>query len=122
MYLLFAKIYDEQVNRSVEPARADIRFGSIDVLMTNPPFGADIKITDEDVLHRYRDGVAPLVDAQQGDRAAGGWEQPGRGDVAGTAVHPACRAVGQARRGRVGIVLPNGILSNPGPTDEAIRR
>ena len=24
--------------------------------------------------------------------------------------------------GRVGIVLPNGILSNPGPTDEAIRR
>ena len=24
--------------------------------------------------------------------------------------------------GKVGIVLPNGILSNPGPTDEAIRR
>ncbi len=24
--------------------------------------------------------------------------------------------------GRIGIVLPNGILSNPGPTDEAIRR
>ena len=23
--------------------------------------------------------------------------------------------------GRIGIVLPNGILSNPGPTDEAIR-
>ena len=24
--------------------------------------------------------------------------------------------------GRIGIVLPNGILSNPGPTDAAIRR
>jgi type I restriction enzyme M protein len=32
--------------------------GGVDVVMTNPPFGTDIKIEDSDILDQYRDGVA----------------------------------------------------------------
>src|SRR5882672_9564271 len=45
----------------VETARKKIPLtpsGSIDVLMTNPPFGSDIPITDPQLLDAYRDGVA----------------------------------------------------------------
>jgi type I restriction enzyme M protein len=92
----------------------------VDVLMTNPPFGTDIKIEDDDILDLYRDGVARswsrnrdtgLIEAGEPAKAmspeqlfiqrAVEWVRPG---------------------GRIGIVLPNGILSNPGPTDQAIRQ
>ncbi len=103
-------------------ARSRIPLNSIDVLMTNPPFGTDIKIVDGDVLNHYRDGVAkswsrnketgqlnaadrdaapPMAPEQLFIQRAVEWVKPG---------------------GRIGIVLPNGILSNPGPADEAIRR
>jgi len=105
----------------VKEANKRIPLGSVDVLMTNPPFGADIKITDQEVLDLYRDGIAQSWsrDKETGQLVASSnpvsamtpeqlfiqraveWVKPG---------------------GRVGIVLPNGILSNPGPTDEAIRR
>ena len=42
----------------VEPARKKIPLESIDVLMTNPPFGSDIPITDPQLLDAYKDGVA----------------------------------------------------------------
>lgn len=35
-----------------------IPLNSVDVLMTNPPFGTDIKIEDSVILDMYRDGVA----------------------------------------------------------------
>lgn len=38
----------------VDAATRAIPFGSIDVLMTNPPFGADIPITDAAVLHNFK--------------------------------------------------------------------
>ncbi|MGH3922871.1 MAG: HsdM family class I SAM-dependent methyltransferase, partial [Pseudonocardiaceae bacterium] len=107
----------------VHEANRRIPLSSIDVLMTNPPFGADIKVTDPTVLDQYRDGVAqswtrnrtsgelatnlhsPLVSAMSPEQLfiqrSVEWLRPG---------------------GRLGIVLPNGILSNPGPVDEAIRR
>jgi type I restriction enzyme M protein len=97
----------------LKEATEKIRLESIDVLMTNPPFGSDIPITDPAILGKYdlarkpprKDGgpsegyqsaVAPeILFIQRGIE----WLRPG---------------------GRMGIVLPNGILGNPG--DEYIRR
>src|SRR4029079_18399605 len=43
----------------VEKAKAKIPLGEVvDVLLTNPPFGADIPVSDESVLGSFRDGVA----------------------------------------------------------------
>lgn len=90
--------------------------------MTNPPFGTDIKIEDSDALDGFRDGVAQPwtrnretgeVGATIGARVSG--VSPEQLFIQ--------RAVDWVRPGgRVGIVLPNGILSNPGPVDHAIRR
>lgn len=103
-------------------ARDRIKLGSVDVLMTNPPFGTDIKITDPDVLAHYRDGVAqPWVR----DRVTGRTIPSTNGTVTGMSPEQLFiqRAVEWVKPGgRIGIVLPNGILSNPGPIDEAIRR
>lgn len=106
----------------VAAARERIPLGTIDVLMTNPPFGTDIKITDPDVLAHYRDGVAqPWVR----DRVTGRTVPSITGTVTGMSPEQLFiqRAVEWVKPGgRIGIVLPNGILSNPGPVDEAIRR
>ena len=89
--------------------------------MTNPPFGTDIKIEDPVMLDMYRDGVAQSWsrNKETGRLVAG--ENP----VSAMAPEQLFiqRAVQWVQAGgRIGIVLPNGILSNPGPTDEAIRR
>ena len=102
----------------VEPANEKIRFGTIDVLMTNPPFGSDIPITDRQVLDAFKDGVAKSW--RRGEN--GSWI-PGAGRL--NTVSPEVlfiqRAVEWLREGgRMGIVLPDGILGNPG--DEPIRR
>lgn len=102
-------------------AASRIPLGSVDVLMTNPPFGTDIKIEEPRTLNQYRDGVAQPWSR---DKESGGLV-PGRSQI--TAMSPEQlfiqRAVDWVRPGkRIGIVLPNGILSNPGPADEAIRR
>ncbi|GAA3509219.1 type I restriction enzyme M protein [Streptosporangium album] len=102
-------------------AKDRIPLGSIDVLLANPPFGTDIKIEDKDVLSHYRDGVAQ---SWSRDRETGLVVASDR-DIPAMAPEQLFiqRAVQWVREGgRIGIVLPNGILSNPGPTDEAIRR
>ncbi|MEU1683946.1 N-6 DNA methylase [Micromonospora sp. NPDC005707] len=102
-------------------AAEKIPLGSIDVLMTNPPFGSDIKIEDADILDAYRDGVAQswARNRQTGQVEAG----PGRVSAMSPEQLFIQRAVEWVRPGgRIGIVLPNGILSNPGPVDEGIRR
>ncbi|MEU0519105.1 N-6 DNA methylase [Streptosporangium sp. NPDC006007] len=102
-------------------ARKRIPLGSVDVLLANPPFGTDIKIEDKDVLSHYRDGVAQ---SWSRDRETG---LVGASDRDVPAMAPEQLFIQRAVQwvkpgGRIGIVLPNGILSNPGPTDEAIRR
>jgi type I restriction enzyme M protein len=98
-------------------AKDKIPLGSIDVLMTNPPFGSDIPISDPMVLNTFD--------------LAGKWgkrQEDGsfiRGDGYQTAVAPEIlfieRSINWLRPGgRMGIVLPDGILGNPG--DESIRR
>jgi type I restriction enzyme M protein len=99
-----------------EVAKNKIPFGSIDVLITNPPFGADIPITDTAILEnrelarvwrKDKDGNLNEVDRRQQSLA------------------PEILFIEQDIKwlkegGRMGIVLPNGILGNPG--DEHIRR
>jgi type I restriction enzyme M protein len=102
----------------VEPAKRKIRLGTVDVLMTNPPFGSDIPITDPQLLDAYKDGVA-----RSWRRKEDGTWIPGEGRM--NTVAPEIlfiqRAVEWLREGgRMGIVLPDGILGNPG--DEPIRR
>lgn len=108
----------------VAAARHDIALGSkVDILMTNPPFGTDIKIEDPTVLDTYRgyDGVANSWSRSKEDGSLVLSEKP----VASMAPEELFiqRAVQWVKpNGKVGIVLPNGILSNPGPNAEAIRR
>ncbi|MFQ4136236.1 methylation-associated defense system DNA methyltransferase MAD2 [Nodosilinea sp. PGN35] len=98
-------------------AEKKIKLGSIDVLMTNPPFGSDIPISDPMVLNNF--DLAGKWGKRQGDGSFI------RGDGYQTAVAPEIlfieRCVNWLRPGgRMGIVLPDGILGNPG--DEPIRR
>jgi len=103
------------------PLARDGRSGGVDVLLTNPPFGADIPISDASVLGDFRDGVAK---SWSRDKKTGELQVspniPGSMAPEQLFVQRAIEWIKPA--GRLGIVLPNGILSNPGPADEGIRR
>jgi type I restriction enzyme M protein len=121
VYHMNSLLFPEGDYPDVARAEADIPFGTIDVLMTNPPFGSDIKIEDKDILAQYRDGVAQ---SWQRNKETG-LVRPGGRDVGSMAPEQLFvqRAVQWVRPGgRIGIVLPNGLLSNPGPADEGIRQ
>ena len=92
-----------------EPAYKEVPLGSMDVVMTNPPFGSEIPITDVSILspfdlahiwERTEDGTFRNTGRLQGSVAPEilfierclHWLKPG---------------------GRMGIVLPDGILGNP---------
>jgi len=83
--------------------------GTMDVVMTNPPFGSDIPITDANILRQYEI-------AYQWERIeAGGFRKTERlqGSVA-----PEILFIERCMKwlkpgGRMGIVLPDGILGNP---------
>ncbi len=98
----------------VKPANDAIRLGTVDVVMTNPPFGSDIPVTERTILEQYE--------------LARRWERQGDGFVMMPAIKSAVapevlfieRCVQWLKPGgRMGIVLPDGILGNPG--DEYIR-
>ena len=99
-----------------DQAKKYVPFGSVDVLMTNPPFGSEIPITERAILENN-----PL---------ARRWTRTGDGQfmeqtTVQNAVAPEVLFIAQSVKwlkpgGRMGIVLPNGILGNPG--DEHIRR
>ncbi|MGH7172557.1 MAG: methylation-associated defense system DNA methyltransferase MAD2 [Gemmataceae bacterium] len=99
----------------LKEAKEKIPLGSIDVLMTNPPFGSDIPITDPSILGKY-------------DLAAKWNKDDGafiRGEGYQSAVAPEVLFIQRAMEwlrpgGRMGIVLSDGILGNPG--DEYIRQ
>jgi type I restriction enzyme M protein len=99
-----------------EPAKNQIKFGTVDVLMTNPPFGSEIPITEPSILENHQ--LARRWSRSDDNR----WmELP----ATQNAVAPEILFIEQSIRwlrpgGRMGIVLPNGILGNPG--DEYIRR
>jgi len=93
-----------------------IRFESLDVVMTNPPFGSEIPITDQAVLNEHE--LARVWRKNE----SGQWMEEARNQ---NAVAPEVLFIDRCVKwlkpgGRMGIVLPNGILGNPG--DEPIRR
>lgn len=99
-----------------DPAKKNIPFGSVDVLMTNPPFGSEIPITEAAILQNLQ-----LAKRWSKDDNGQWLEQ----NATQNAVAPEILFIEQALKwlrpgGRMGIVLPNGILGNPG--DEYIRR
>ena len=98
----------------VKPAFDEIPLGSIDVIATNPPFGSDIPVTERTILEQYQ--------------LARRWERQGTDFVMTQNIRPAVspevlfieRCIQWLKPGgRLGIVLPDGILGNPG--DEYIR-
>ena len=93
----------------VRSARRAARLGSIDVVMTNPPFGSSIPITDENILE-------PFELAQIWERTEdGGFRKTGRlqGSVAPEVLFIERSLDWLKPGGRMGIVLPDGILGNP---------
>jgi type I restriction enzyme M protein len=87
----------------------------MDVVMTNPPFGSDIPITDPNILRNY--DLARIWERTED----GGFRDTGRlqGSVAPEVLFIERCLQWLKPGGRMGIVLPDGILGNPG--DEYIR-
>jgi type I restriction enzyme M protein len=91
-------------------AKKEISLGSVDIIATNPPFGSDIPITDDHILEQYE--------------LAHNWEPDGEGGFRNTGVLKGsvapeilfierCIKWLKPGKGRMGIVLPDGVLGNP---------
>ena len=103
--LEFPKGYLEDLER----AKNEIPLGMMDVVMTNPPFGSDIPITDLHILQQYEL-------AHRWDRLEDG--SFGRTGDLQNSVSPEILFIERCINwlkpgGRMGIVLPDGILGNP---------
>lgn len=94
----------------VNAAKKEIGFETIDIIATNPPFGSDIPITDRHILEQYE--------------LAHNWESDGEGGFRMTqtlknSMSPEILFIERCVKwlkpgtGRMGIVLPDGVLGNP---------
>lgn len=101
--------------QGVSEAKGKADLGTMDVVMTNPPFGSDIPITDPNILRHYE--LAYIWERTED----GGFRNTGRlqGSVAPEVLFIERALAWLKPGGRMGIVLPDGILGNPG--DEYIR-
>jgi type I restriction enzyme M protein len=101
--------------QGVAEAKGKADLGTMDVVMTNPPFGSDIPITDPNILRHYE--LAHIWERTED----GGFRNTGRlqGSVAPEVLFIERALAWLKPGGRMGIVLPDGILGNPG--DEYIR-
>lgn len=91
-------------------AKKDIPLGLVDIVATNPPFGSDIPITDKHILEQYE-----LAHTWERD-GEGGFRNTGRlqGSVAPEILFiERCIKWIKPGTGRLGIVLPDGVLGNP---------
>ena len=108
--------------KGVDPAKKTIpvgdssgKDGSIDVILTNPPFGSDIPVTDGQILDQY-----DLAYTWERTDDGGFRKTDRRKDAVSPEILFIERSVQWLKQGgRMGIVLPDGILGNPG--DEYIR-
>jgi type I restriction enzyme M protein len=93
----------------LDPARKEIPLESVDVVMTNPPFGAEIPITDPNILKHF--DLAHIWERLDD----GGFRNTGRlqGSVAPEILFIERSLQWLKPGGRMGIVLPDGILGNP---------
>jgi type I restriction enzyme M protein len=94
----------------VDMAKKEIGFETVDIIATNPPFGSDIPITDRHILEQYE--------------LAHNWEPDGEGGFRMTqtlknSMSPEILFIERCVKwlkpgtGRMGIVLPDGVLGNP---------
>lgn len=93
----------------LEPAKTDVPLGSMDVVMTNPPFGSDIPITDRNILKHFE--LAYVWERMED----GSYRNTGKPQAS---VAPEVLFIERCLHwlkpgGRMGIVLPDGILGNP---------
>lgn len=101
----------------IEAARTAIPLGSIDIVILNPWFSTQDKVSDQSILKHYDLGHIWERDEE------GGFRNTGRLNEGG--VPPEVLFLERALHwvkpgtGRVGILLPDGVLGNPG--DEYIR-
>lgn len=108
--------------KGVDPAKKTIpvgdssgKDGSVDVILTNPPFGSDIPVTDKQILEQY-----DLAYVWERTENGGFRKTERRKDAVSPEILFIERCVQWLKQGgRMGIVLPDGILGNPG--DEYIR-
>lgn len=90
--------------------REKIKFGSFDVLLTNPPFGSKIPITSRSLLEQYKLGFKWKL-----DKKTGKWE---RTDKVFDKQVPQILFIERCLQllkpgGRMAIVLPEGVFGNP---------
>ncbi len=83
-----------------DEAREKVPFGKADVVLTNPPFGVEVKIDDAHILDRYE---------------LSRWEsQTPRSAMPAEQLFVESAMMFLKAGGILGIVLPDGILNNPG--------
>ncbi|MGV0160319.1 N-6 DNA methylase [Mycobacterium colombiense] len=98
--------------------RSKVQLGSMDLIVSNPPFGSKIPIDDDDTLSQYDLAATWDLDESTGDWAI-------RLDNHGSPVlqksQPPeilfierCLQLLKPGTGRMAMVIPNGILNNPG--------
>ena len=94
-----------------------LSLGSVDVIVTNPPFGANITIDDEEILAQYElasmwdqseDGVFSIRRDKQGNAVLQKSQPPEILFI------ERCIQLLTPQSGRMAMVIPNGILNNPG--------
>jgi type I restriction enzyme M protein len=90
--------------------------GKFDFVFTNPPFGSKIPVTDSAVLSEFDLGHAWNRVGETWQRAAPQKKVPPE-----ILFIEACYKFLKPGSGVMAIVLPNGILGNPGPQMEAVR-
>jgi type I restriction enzyme M protein len=99
----------------IEAARTAMPLGSMDVVLVNPWFSTQDKVSDPSILRRYDLGNAWEPDEEGGYRNTGNLNSGG--------VPPEVLFMERAMQwvkpgtGRVGILLPDGLLGNPGDED-----
>jgi type I restriction enzyme M protein len=101
------------LNERGDPRPNDINPESADIIMTNPPFGSKGKVKDQNILSEYDFGYTWKKDKninrfQKGKLLAG---KKGGGQVPDILFIERCLSL-LKRGGRMGIVLPDGDLTN----------
>lgn len=98
--------------------RDRIGLGTVDVVVTNPPFGANIVIDDEEILSQYE--LAAMWDPGE-ERGTWRIRRDGHGNPVLQRSQPPeilfierCLQLLRPGTGRMAMVIPNGILNNPG--------
>ncbi|MGC4855909.1 N-6 DNA methylase [Micromonospora sp. DT4] len=100
-----------------EDLRTTVPLGSIDIIVSNPPFGANIVIDDEEILGQY--DLAAMWDRQEGGRwtirrARNGSAILQKSQPPEILFIERCVQLLKPGTGKMAMVIPNGILNNPG--------